>query len=119
MAGTPSAPGSDGAAPAPFSIQIEHHGSSLLVAISGEFDLGATEQFGRVVKEIEGKDVHDVEIDLRKVSFIDSTGLRMLVEAERITRERELTLRIVRGGSAVERVLQITGLDKVLPLVGG
>ena len=119
MAGTPSAPGPDGALPAPFSIQIEHRGSSLLVSISGEFDLGATEQFGKVVEEIKGKDVHDVEIDLRKVSFIDSTGLRMLVEAERITRERELTLRIVRGGSAVERVLQITGLDQVLPLVNG
>jgi anti-sigma B factor antagonist len=118
LAGTPSGP--DGAVPVPFSIQIEHRGSSLLVSISGEFDLGATEQFRKVVQEITGKDVDDVEIDLRKVSFIDSTGLRMLVEAERITRERELTLRIVRGGSAaVERVLQITGLDKVLPLVDG
>jgi anti-sigma B factor antagonist len=119
LAGTPSAPGSDGAAPAPFSIQIEHRDSSLIVSISGEFDLGAAEQFEKVAEELRGKDVHDVEIDLRRVSFIDSTGLRMLVDVERIARERELTLRIVRGGSAVERVLQITGLDKVLPLVDG
>jgi anti-sigma B factor antagonist len=90
----------------------------LLVAISGEFDLGASQQFGQVVAELGASDLREVEVDLRPVTFIDSSGLRMLVELGRAADERGLTLRIVRG-DAVDRVLQITGLDKVLPLVDG
>jgi anti-anti-sigma regulatory factor len=41
----------------------------------------------------------------------------MLVQTEEAARELGLELRIIRGGTAVERVLQVTGLDKVLPLV--
>ena len=85
--------------------------------MSGEFDLGATPEFERVVSELTGEGLRAVEIDLRRVTFIDSTGLRMLVDVERVARERELPLRIVRGGRAVERLLQLTGLDQVLPLV--
>jgi anti-sigma B factor antagonist len=91
----------------------------LLVTISGEFDLGAAQEFGQVTAELAVENLREVEVDLRPVTFVDSSGLRMLVELGRAARERNLSLRIVRGGSAVERVLQLTGLDKVLPLVDG
>jgi anti-sigma B factor antagonist len=117
LTGTSQTPGSDGVPPPQFEIGIAHRDGSLLVSISGEFDLGATPEFERVVSELTGGGLRAVEIDLRRVTFIDSTGLRMLVDVERVARERELPLRIVRGGSAVERVLQLTGLDQVLPLV--
>ena len=112
-----SGSGPDGATPAPFEIRLGHHDGALGVALTGDFDLGASQEFGRVLAELGANGLREVEIDLRSVAFIDSSGLRMLVEVEQAARERGLELRIIRGGTAIERVLRISGLDKVLPLV--
>jgi anti-sigma B factor antagonist len=117
MAGASSGSGPNGATPSPFEIGVQNREGVLIVTVSGDFDLSASQEFGRVFAELGADDLREVQIDLRPVSFIDSSGLRMLVEAEQIARERAVALRIVRGGSAVERVLKVTGLDKVLPLV--
>jgi anti-sigma B factor antagonist len=119
VAGTSSASGSNGTGPVPFDLDISRQDDALLVAVVGEFDLGSTAEFDRVLAEVAGDSLGSVEIDLRKVTFIDSTGLRMLVETERKARQRGIDVRIVRGGHAVQRVFQLTGLDKVLPLVDG
>jgi anti-anti-sigma factor len=49
---------------------------------------------------------------------MDSTGLRLLVQADSRARESGQRLAIVRGPEAVHRVLEITGLDAKLDLIG-
>ena len=117
MAGASSTSGPNGASGPQFEIATQVRDGVLSVRVSGDFDLGASQTFGQVLTELSADGLREVQIDLRPVAFIDSSGLRMLVDVERITRERGMALRIIRGGSAVDRVLQITGLDKVLPLV--
>jgi anti-anti-sigma factor len=56
-------------------------------------------------------------LDLRKLNFMDSTGLRLLVQADARARESGHRLAIVRGPEAVHRVLEITGLDAKLDLI--
>jgi anti-sigma B factor antagonist len=113
---TGTSPSSNGV-PAPrFEVGISRREDSLLVSVSGEFDLDATREFKLAMSELAVEGLRSVEIDLRKVTFIDSSGLRMLVEVVQVARERDLAVRIVRGGSPVDRVFQLSGLDKVLPL---
>lgn len=54
-----------------------------------------------------------VLVDLTAVTFIDSTGLGALVQANRIARERDTRLLLVTS-PAVRRLLAVTGLDQVL-----
>ena len=99
------------------SVEIEASGSSLRASVTGELELGAADRFEEVLERLAEDGVHDAVVDLRAVTFMDSTGLRMLLSADRIAREQGARLWIVPGGPPVRQVLEITGMDKVLPLV--
>lgn len=55
-------------------------------------------------------------VDLTEVSFIDSTGLGVLVTALKHTREAGGSLDVVVAAPRVLKVLALTGLDVVIPL---
>jgi anti-sigma B factor antagonist len=57
-----------------------------------------------------------VVIDLRQLTFMDSTGVAALVAADRYARRDGWSLAIVKGPPQVQRVLEICGLTEVLPL---
>ena len=56
-------------------------------------------------------------VDLSKLSFLDSTGLRCIVTADERAREEGRRIVIVRGPDAVQRVFAITRLDERLEMV--
>jgi anti-sigma B factor antagonist len=55
--------------------------------------------------------------DVSALEFIDSTGLGLLLGALRRLREAGGTLKVAGARDGVLRVLEITELDKVIPLV--
>ncbi len=56
-------------------------------------------------------------IDLRGVTFMDSTGWRLLLSLPGDARTGDYELAVVRPPPAVYRAIQIAGLDRVLPFV--
>jgi anti-sigma B factor antagonist len=50
-------------------------------------------------------------VDLGRVSFIDSTGLGMLVSVLKEAREMQGDVRLMNAGREVRRILQVTGLE--------
>jgi anti-anti-sigma factor len=57
-------------------------------------------------------------IDLREVTFIDSTGLALLLRTEAASRQDGFELEIVRSpAAAVRSALEVSGLERVLPFV--
>ncbi len=61
----------------------------------------------------------DVVLDLRELTFMDSTGVRTIVAAHQAARESGADLRVVRPApeSTVSRVIEISGIDEALGLV--
>ena len=57
-----------------------------------------------------------VIVDLRGVSFLDSTGLGVFVTALKHVREAEATLDLVITSARVLKVFELTGLDVVIPI---
>src|SRR4051812_37436733 len=55
-------------------------------------------------------------VDLSRVTFIDSTGLGMLVGVLKEAREMEGDVRLVNAGREVRRLLQVTGLERLFEL---
>lgn len=55
-------------------------------------------------------------VDLRGVSFMDSTGLGILVGRLKLVRARRGSMRLVCAAPRMLRILSITGLDTVFPL---
>jgi anti-sigma B factor antagonist len=86
------------------------------LALFGELDMGATfSAEGELDRLIERENVRRLVIDLRGVTFLDSTGLRLLVQTDARAREGGFELALVRGRPDVQRVFQLAGLGDVLP----
>jgi anti-sigma B factor antagonist len=91
-------------------IHTEAHGDTLRVTLAGEFDLTAIDEFRHQIEHAPIEWQH-VEIDLRDVVFMDSSGLQALVSLNNRARERGLDLTLVRPSQPVARLLALTGLD--------
>ena len=87
-----------------------------LIELSGEVDLYTAPRFKDDLVALIETGVHDIVIDLSQVTFIDSTALGVIISGVKRMREREGRLAIVAGSRLVVRILDITGLDKVLTI---
>ncbi|GEO33158.1 anti-sigma-B factor antagonist [Cellulomonas aerilata] len=80
----------------------------------GDLDLDASARLRHALADAVGSGFVDLVVDLRAVTFIDSTGLGVLVGALRSTRRRQGHLEVVVCDSRVVRLLRISSLDRVL-----
>jgi anti-anti-sigma factor len=94
-----------------FSIDISVTGSTRVVMVAGEIDLAVAAELQAVLTGDE-----DVVIDLSEVTFLDSSGIAAILRAYRLQEANDRLLSVRGATGAVSRVLQITGVDSVLPL---
>ncbi len=85
-----------------------------VVELSGEVDLYTAPRFKEDLVGLIESGVEAIVIDLSQVTFIDSTALGVIIGGVKRLRERDGRLMIVAGSRPVVRILDITGLDKVL-----
>jgi anti-anti-sigma factor len=75
----------------------------------GELDVAGTPALEDAVSEVaDAPGVAGVVIDLSGLDFMDSSGLRAVVLADRRLREQGLRFALVRGGEPVHRVFELT-----------
>jgi anti-anti-sigma factor len=88
-----------------------------LASLTGEIDLSTVEAAGERLREaIEGGD-DTVAIDLREVTFLDSSGLRLLLQLNRELTEAGRRMVVVQGPRRVARVFELTGAESELDVV--
>jgi anti-sigma B factor antagonist len=98
-------------------ISVERHPGAVLVRITGELDLAAKPQFEECLKGLSNEKSAELVLDLREVTFIDSTGLRMVLDLWEHSRENGFDLAILPASQTVQRAFELTGLDGALPIV--
>jgi anti-sigma B factor antagonist len=87
------------------------------IELGGELDVSAADGLlDRLYSEL-ARGAAEVVMDLKALSFIDSTGLRTLLQARDLCERHGARLSIVEGRGHVARVFELTGLDSVLPVV--
>jgi anti-anti-sigma factor len=101
---------------APFSCEIERIGQCLCVRLVGELDIATAPDADRAITDALGPDVTDLELDARRLEFVDSSGLRCLISAANAVSAANpgATVRLTGPTPPVRRVLEITGLMEVL-----
>jgi anti-sigma B factor antagonist len=85
-----------------------------LVSVSGELDLYASDAVKRGIAEADAVGADTVVVDLSEISFIDSTALGLLVQETKRLEGRGHSLVLVTNDPRTRRVLEVTGLDRVL-----
>jgi anti-anti-sigma factor len=104
------------AAPGNFDVGTRRQGSALVVAPRGEIDL-ATVDLVRDAVERERQQGEDLVLDLRDVGFMDTSGLRYILEIVELASKDGFDVRLVKGPTAVQRVFEVSGLEPRLPFV--
>jgi anti-sigma B factor antagonist len=97
-------------------ISTAREGDACIVTIAGEVDIYTSPALKTALAAAAADGCALLIVDLDRVSFIDSSGLGVLVGALRRAREAGGDLRVVSGQETVARILRITGLDKVFSL---
>lgn len=87
------------------------------LAVRGELDISGAEALERALAEVEAGEPHVLVIDLREVTFLDSSGLRSLLAADRRAKGAGRRLVLVRGPDPIQRVFEIALLDRRLTFV--
>jgi anti-sigma B factor antagonist len=101
--------------PTSFRVTISQHDRATVLATSGELDLASGPELEAELERVSESEL--IIVDLRRLEFIDSTGLSVLVKANQRAQDAGRRFALVNGGSQIQRLLSLTGLADRLTLV--
>jgi len=94
-------------------------GGRVIVHVRGELDLSCVAQFLVALDEAIETQPPAVELDLGALAFMDSSGVGAYVHAFRRARSKKVALTIGKRSPAVDRVLELSGVEDALSAEGG
>jgi anti-anti-sigma factor len=99
-------------------MQLAEQGDRVLVQAWGEIDFGSASTFEVELRRAIEANAHGVRLDLRGVTFIDSTGLQVLASAATMAQASRRELTLLDASPQVQHVIEMSGLQDLLPLAG-
>ncbi len=101
----------------PFRIEVEPSRDSVRVAPIGELDIATVEKLRTEVDGLRESGFTKLVLDLRGVRFLDSTGLRLVLELDQAAKAASQELLIIRGSSVVQRIFEVTQVSERLQFI--
>jgi anti-sigma B factor antagonist len=98
----------------PFRCEVDPHRESVFVRPVGELDLATTPIVDTQLSELVEAGFENIVLDLGKLRFLDSTGLRLLLSWDARARAEGVDLRVLPGPPAVQRIFAVAGLTKLV-----
>jgi anti-anti-sigma factor len=98
----------------PLAVQAVTHGGAHTVVLSGELDIASGPELATMIRRfcaVPG--TTRLTIDLGGLTFIDSSGIKAMLDAKRICAEYRHEFRLIQGPENVRRVFEITGLSDI------
>ncbi|MBP2704924.1 STAS domain-containing protein [Microbispora sp. RL4-1S] len=90
----------------------QSHSNAVVVAVEGELDLFTAPFLREEVRDAIRDDGPSLVLDLAALSFMDSSGLSVLIEAWRISASQGGAVCLAAPQPPVARILKTTGLDR-------
>lgn len=87
-----------------------------VVTLDGELDISVSSETEEAIENA-ADGTSTLVLDLRRLGFIDSTGIRMILRLDSRLRSLGKSLALVSGSEPVDRVFRVTGLDKRLKFI--
>lgn len=99
-------------------IEAERVGSNLIVTIEGELDLETSPQFRSFVEEKldQYQTIKHLVLDLKKVNFIDSSGLGVILGRFKRISQAGGKLSAINVSEQVRRIFELSGLLKIMDI---
>lgn len=99
--------------PDPFTVDVlpDPGAACVFVVPRGELDLMTTSALRAALADAVEAGAQEVVLDMRQLTFIDSSGIRLLVQTESSARANGRHFTIIDGSEPVARLLATTGLS--------
>lgn len=99
----------------PFQVAVRQRDSqSALIVLSGELDLASAPKLRDCLAELAGVGIRNIETDLTNLTFLDSTGISLLVTEFKRTSSLGGSFTVTNVPAQAMKVLEITGLVELL-----
>ena len=98
-------------------IAVSDSGGVRSLRLTGELDLAGVGRFERLLVAGGSPETGTFVVDMRGLTFIDSSGLRALIMADQRVRAEGGRFVVVKGSKQVNEVLEMTGVSKQIELL--
>lgn len=99
----------------PFEISTVAHNGAVVLIVSGEVDLASAPELDHALTALGNDDGKPIVIDLDQVTFMDSTGLNVLIKHTQARQDGRM--RVSHGSKQVRRLFEISGVAEHLNFV--
>jgi len=97
------------------TIDSKCDGDEHVVRLEGELDLAHAADLDRQLLRADATDARRIVFDLAGLTFVDSTGVRVLLQAQARSRAVGNRLSLLRPPVTVNRVFVLCGVENILP----
>jgi anti-sigma B factor antagonist len=97
-------------ASATFGIDLHPERATVRVAPRGELDFATAGMLEAQLHELRDSGFDCVVLDLRKLTFMDSAGIALILAEDRCARSNGHDFSLIAGPGAIRRVLEISGV---------
>ena len=94
--------------------QVEIVGDNVEVSVAGEIDARGAATLQHRLEDLIASTIGTIVLDMHRVTFIDSMGIRALIEVHRHLRAQRRSLVLRELSAQARRVLDISGADQIL-----
>jgi anti-anti-sigma factor len=98
-----------------FDVHIHQIGDTDVVAPVGELDLATAHRLGAALAAAAHHGAPRVVLDLRRLTFVDSSGIAIIVKLKRHFAAEGVSFGMVKGGDAVQRAFALSAVEPLLP----
>ncbi len=97
-------------------IEEQRKGDALVLSLSGRLDNFAAQEFVKVITRHIESDEHRIVINFAELSYLSSSGLRVLLGASKRIQKKQGDLFLCSLTGLVRRVIEIAGFHKILTI---
>jgi anti-sigma B factor antagonist len=103
--------------PASFEVRSEFDAGTGRLTVIGELDIATKPQLEEAAHATIARGARELTIDLSELSFMDSSGLSLLIVLNERANSEGWKLRLLKPAAPALTILTLTGADKNLPFV--
>jgi anti-anti-sigma factor len=85
------------------------------ISVAGELDMASAPELTAMIERVCAEGASAITVDLSGLTFIDSTGLHIIISTSERCKNLGLDFQLVPGPQKIQRLFEVTGLLNVLP----
>lgn len=96
---------------------IEKTSEKITVALQGELDTVAAQQFAKDMEPVMAEESKLILIDFSELDYISSAGMRIILFAQKTVRAKGGNVQIKGMSEDIKQIFQLTGFDQMIEIL--